>query len=135
MDDLADYAGLLEYLRSLSLVRDVEVESLDGAVVRLRMVVRGDRELLGRGKTTVVPQKVFRHTGVDSSIEVKLLPAQYVRAYVKRNKTDAADAAALLEAALTRMPGSPVLRVIRAGELEKAAAIIRSLLTPPGPSG
>jgi transposase len=30
-------------------------------------------------------------------IEVKLLPAQYIRAYVKRNKTDAADAAALLE--------------------------------------
>jgi transposase len=32
-------------------------------------------------------------------IEVKLLPAKYVRAYVKRNKTDAADAVALLEAA------------------------------------
>jgi len=32
-------------------------------------------------------------------IAVKLLPAQYVRAYVKRNKTDAADAQALLEAA------------------------------------
>lgn len=32
-------------------------------------------------------------------IEVKLLPAAYVRAYVKRNKTDAADALALLEAA------------------------------------
>lgn len=32
-------------------------------------------------------------------IDVKLLPARYVRAYVKRNKTDAADAAALLEAA------------------------------------
>ena len=32
-------------------------------------------------------------------IQVKLLPAAYVRAYVKRNKTDAADAAALLEAA------------------------------------
>jgi transposase len=32
-------------------------------------------------------------------IEVKLLPAAYVRAYVKRNKTDAADAHALLEAA------------------------------------
>lgn len=32
-------------------------------------------------------------------IEVRLLPAQYVRAYVKRNKTDATDAAALLEAA------------------------------------
>jgi transposase len=32
-------------------------------------------------------------------IEVRLLPARYVRAYVKRNKTDAADAAAILEAA------------------------------------
>lgn len=31
--------------------------------------------------------------------EVRLLPAQYVRAYVRRNKTDAADAGALLEAA------------------------------------
>jgi transposase len=31
--------------------------------------------------------------------EVRLLPAQYVRAYVRRNKTDAADAAALVEAA------------------------------------
>ena len=30
MDDLAAYAGLLGYLRSLSLVRDVEVESLRG---------------------------------------------------------------------------------------------------------
>lgn len=32
-------------------------------------------------------------------IEVKMLPALYVRAYVKRNKTDSADACALLEAA------------------------------------
>jgi transposase len=32
-------------------------------------------------------------------IEVRLLPAKYVRAYVRRNKTDAADALALLEAA------------------------------------
>ncbi len=32
-------------------------------------------------------------------VEVLLLPPAYVRAYVKRNKTDAADAAALLEAA------------------------------------
>jgi transposase len=31
--------------------------------------------------------------------EVRLLPAQYVRAYVRRSKTDAADAAALIEAA------------------------------------
>lgn len=32
-------------------------------------------------------------------VAVKLLPAAYVRAYVRRNKTDAADALALLEAA------------------------------------
>jgi transposase len=32
-------------------------------------------------------------------IDVKLLPPSYIRAYVKRNKTDAADAKALLEAA------------------------------------
>ena len=32
-------------------------------------------------------------------LSVRLLPAQYVRAYVRRNKTDATDAAALLEAA------------------------------------
>jgi transposase len=31
--------------------------------------------------------------------QVRLLPAQYVRAYVKRNKTDRADATALIEAA------------------------------------
>jgi len=30
--------------------------------------------------------------------QVRLLPAQYVAAYVRRNKTDAADAAALIEA-------------------------------------
>lgn len=48
MDDLADYSGLLAYLRELSLVRGVEVESLDGKVITLRVVVRGDRELLGR---------------------------------------------------------------------------------------
>ena len=35
----------------------------------------------------------------ERGIAVTLLPAQYVRAYVKRNKTDAADAVALLEAA------------------------------------
>jgi uncharacterized protein len=48
MHDLAAYAGLLEYLRALSLVRGVEVDSLDGTVITLRLRVRGDRELLGR---------------------------------------------------------------------------------------
>ena len=35
----------------------------------------------------------------ESGHQVRLLPAQYVHAYVKRNKTDRADAAALIEAA------------------------------------
>jgi transposase len=41
----------------------------------------------------------WARTLVARGMEVRLLPAQYVRAYVKRNKTDAADALALLEAA------------------------------------
>lgn len=49
-------------------------------------------------------------------IEVRLLPAQYVRAYVRRNKTDAADAAALLEAA--RASG---LRPVRIKSVEQQA--------------
>ncbi len=48
MDEIADYSGLLAYLRELSLVRRVEVESLHGEVITLRVAVRGDRELLGR---------------------------------------------------------------------------------------
>jgi len=48
MGELADYSGLLAYLRELSLVRRVDVASLDGEVITLRVVVRGDRELLGR---------------------------------------------------------------------------------------
>ena len=48
MVGLAEYAGLLAYLGGLSLVRDVEVDSLDGTLITLRVAVRGDRELLGR---------------------------------------------------------------------------------------
>jgi hypothetical protein len=48
IDGLSSYAGLLAYLRSLSMVSDVQVEALEGSVVVLRMAVRGDRELLAR---------------------------------------------------------------------------------------
>ena len=48
MDDVRVYAGVLGYLDSLSLVRGVAVEALEGDVLRLRLSVRGDRELLGR---------------------------------------------------------------------------------------
>src|SRR3954466_13276203 len=42
--------------------------------------------------------------------EVRLMPAQYVKAYVKRNKTDAADAEAICEAVRR-----PTMRLRRAG--------------------
>ena len=48
MEDVRRYAGVLAYLESLSLVRSVAVEALEGDVLRLRLSVRGDRELLGR---------------------------------------------------------------------------------------
>lgn len=59
---------------------------------------------------------------------VRLMPAVYVKAYVKRNKTDAADAEAICEA-VTR----PTMRYVAAkGPKEQAAAIVlrtRDLLT------
>jgi len=48
MDDLRSYSGLLAYLHSLSLVRQVDVLSLEATVLTVLVVVRGDRELLAR---------------------------------------------------------------------------------------
>jgi transposase len=39
--------------------------------------------------------------------EVRLMPAQYVKAYIKRNKHDAADAEAICEHLLARHPAAP----------------------------
>jgi hypothetical protein len=46
--DYAAYAGTLEYLAALSGVRAVAVEGLEGDVLRLRVSLRGDLELLRR---------------------------------------------------------------------------------------
>jgi len=48
MRDVTAYAALVRYLRSLSMVRDLAVEALTGDVVRLRLTIRGDRQLLVR---------------------------------------------------------------------------------------
>lgn len=48
MRDVTAYAALVRYLKSLSLVRDLAVESLAGDVVRLRLTVKGDRQVLVR---------------------------------------------------------------------------------------
>ena len=48
MEGVRAYAGLLEYLKSLSLVRNVDVEQMADGVVTLKLAVRGDLDLLRR---------------------------------------------------------------------------------------
>jgi transposase len=51
--------------------------------------------------------------------EVRLMPAQYVKAYVQRNKNDAADAAAICEAV-----GRPSMRFVAIKTAEQQAALL-----------
>jgi transposase len=51
--------------------------------------------------------------------EVRLMPAQYVKAYVKRNKNDAADAEAICEAVVR-----PTMRFVSAKTVEQQAAVL-----------
>ena len=51
--------------------------------------------------------------------EVQLMPAQYVKAYVKRNKNDAADAAAICEAVMR-----PTMRFVAVKTAEQQAALL-----------
>jgi transposase len=51
--------------------------------------------------------------------EVRLMPAQYVKAYVKRNKNDAADAEAICEAAVR-----PTMRFVPVKTAEQQAAVL-----------
>ena len=51
--------------------------------------------------------------------EVRLMPAQYVKAYVKRNKNDAADAEAICEAVLR-----PTMRFVPVKTAEQQAALL-----------
>jgi hypothetical protein len=46
--DVRAYAGLVEYLKSLSLVRDIQVAEMTPGVVSLQLALRGDLELLKR---------------------------------------------------------------------------------------
>ena len=51
--------------------------------------------------------------------EVRLMPAQYVKAYVKRNKNDAADAEAICEAVVR-----PTMRFVPVKTAEQQAALL-----------
>src|SRR5437762_10454470 len=51
--------------------------------------------------------------------EVRLMPAQYVKAYVKRNKHDAADAEAICEAV-----GRPTMRFVPVKTADQQAAVL-----------
>ena len=48
VEDVRAYAGLIEYLKSLSLVRNISVSEMAGGVVTLELLVRGDLALLRR---------------------------------------------------------------------------------------
>lgn len=48
IEDVRGYAGLIEYLKSLSLMRNIKVTEMAGGVVTLELLVRGDLELLRR---------------------------------------------------------------------------------------
>ena len=52
--------------------------------------------------------------------EVRLMPAQYVKAYVKRNKNDAADAEAICEAVRR-----PTMRFVRAKSAEQQGRLMQ----------
>ena len=51
--------------------------------------------------------------------EVRLMPAQYVKAYIKRNKNDAADAAAICEAVVR-----PTMRFVPVKTADQQAAVL-----------
>jgi transposase len=51
--------------------------------------------------------------------EVRLMPAQYVKAYIKRNKNDAADAEAICEAV-----SRPTMRFVPVKTAEQQAALL-----------
>ena len=51
--------------------------------------------------------------------EVRLMPAQYVKAYIKRNKSDAADAEAICEAV-----SRPTMRFVPTKTAEQQAALL-----------
>src|SRR5262249_2571535 len=51
--------------------------------------------------------------------EVRLMPAQYVKAYIKRNKHDAADAEAICEAV-----GRPTMRFVPIKTADQQAAVL-----------
>ena len=51
--------------------------------------------------------------------EVRLMPAQYVKAYIKRNKHDAADAEAICEAV-----GRPTMRFVPVKTADQQAAVL-----------
>ena len=66
--------------------------------------------------------------------EVRLMPAQYVKAYIKRNKNDAADAEAICEAV-----GRPTMRFVPVKTADQQAAVLlhrgRERLVPAYGSG
>ena len=106
-----------------------QVHAIDakGAVIVARSVRRGG--LLGffsslpRGRVAMEACSSAHHWGralMELGFEVKLIPPAYVKPYVRRNKNDAADAAAICEAA-----GRPNMRFVAVRSVENQAQLMR----------
>ena len=98
-----------------------------GEVVVVRKLRRGDvLEFFGRLAPCVVAMEACgsaHHWGREIAAlghEVKLIPPAHVKPYVRRNKTDAADAAAICEAALR-----PQQRFVPLRSVENQAELMR----------
>jgi hypothetical protein len=74
--DVRAYAGLIEYLKSLSLVRAIAVEEMTEQAVTLRLALRGDVELLrriaaldGRLQSAAAPPVLENSAAVDFTFQ------------------------------------------------------------------
>ena len=129
---MAKFTGNLAQVTrvGLDLAKTVfQVHGVDaqGEVVVVRKLRRGDvLEFFGRLAPCVVAMEACgsaHHWGREIAAlghEVKLIPPAHVKPYVRRNKTDAADAAAICEAALR-----PQQRFVPLRSVENQAELMR----------
>ena len=75
--------------------------------------------LCAAGRTLLPPGYYWARELGALGHEVRLMPAQYVKAYIKRNKHDAADAEAICEAV-----GRPTMRFVPVKTADQQAAVL-----------
>lgn len=113
----------LDLAKNVFQVHGVDV---DGAVVLKRRLRRGEVETFFRrlpvsliGMEACASAHYWARTLAALGHEVRLIPASYVKPYVRRNKTDAADAAAICEAV-----SRPHMRFVAVKSADQQAALM-----------